>query len=151
MGTLLSDIFDTRSIKFNLEDKTKEEVFDELAEAIKKVHPECDHKSMLASLWERENKLNTGIISGVAIPHASYGGINNIAGAIGISQTGIDYGAFDNSPVYVVFMLVIGEKATENHLRALNQLFMLAQSEGISIIRNAHNTQTVKDILLQIW
>jgi mannitol/fructose-specific phosphotransferase system IIA component (Ntr-type) len=31
---------------------------------------------MLASLWERENKLSTGIGSGIAIPHAAYEGID---------------------------------------------------------------------------
>jgi len=147
MGIILSDVFNPLSIRLNLGGKTKEEVFIELAEAIMSDHPECDRASMLASLWERENKLNTGIVSGVAIPHTLYGGINNIAGAIGISQTGIEYGAPDHKPVYVVFMLVISDKATENHLRVLNQLFMLAQSEAIAIIRKAQNTTTVKDIL----
>jgi mannitol/fructose-specific phosphotransferase system IIA component (Ntr-type) len=147
MGSLLSEVFDPQSIKFNLEGKTKEAVFIELAEAISALHPECDRALMLASIWERENKLNTGIISGVAIPHALCGGINNIAGAIGISQTGIDYGALDNGPVYIVFMLAISDKATENHLHILNQLFALTQSEAIAIIRKTQNTQTVKDIL----
>jgi len=147
MGILLSEVFDPRSIRLNLEGKTKEEIFIELAEAISAVHPECDRASMLASLWERENKLNTGIVPGVAIPHTIYGGINNIAGAIGTSQTGIDYGAPDHKPVHVVFMLAISDKATENHLHILNQLFVLAQSEAIAIIRKAQNEQTVMDIL----
>ena len=147
MGILLSEVFDPQSILLNLEGKTKEGIFTELSEAICAAHPECDRASMLASLWERENKLSTGIVSGVAIPHSIYGGINNIAGAIGISKTGIDYGALDNEPVYVVFMLVISDKATESHLRILNQIFALSQSEAITIIRNAQNTDVVKDIL----
>jgi mannitol/fructose-specific phosphotransferase system IIA component (Ntr-type) len=147
MRILLSEVFDPRSIRLNLEGKTKEEVFIELAEAITALHPECDRASMLAALWERENKLTTGIVPGVAFPHASCGGINNIAGAIGVSQAGIDYGALDNKPVYVVFMLAISDKTTENHLRILNQLFLLAQSEAIEIIKKAQNVNTVKDIL----
>ena len=147
MRILLNEVFDPRSIRLNLEAKTKEEIFIELAEAITAVHPECDRASLLASLWERENKLSTGVVSGVAIPHTIYGGINNIAGAIGISQTGIDYGAPDHKPVHVVFMLAINDKATENHLRFLNQIFTLAQSEAITIIREAKNTETVINIL----
>ncbi len=147
MRILLNEVFDPRAIKLNLEGKTKEDIFIELAEAIRAVHPECERASMLASLWERENKLSTGIGSGVAIPHTTYGGINNIAGAIGVSKTGIEYGTIDHKPVNVVFMLVISDKATENHLRILNQLFTLAQSEAIAIIREAKNTQIVKDIL----
>jgi mannitol/fructose-specific phosphotransferase system IIA component (Ntr-type) len=44
-------------------------------------------------------------------------------------------------------MLLISDKAAENHLRILNQLFLLAQSEAITVIRNAQNIETVKDIL----
>jgi len=149
MRILLSEVFNPRAIILNLESKTKDGIFIELAEAISAVHPECDRASMLAALWERENKLSTGIGSGVAIPHTTYGGISNIAGAIGISQTGIEYAALDHQPVNVVFMLVINDKATENHLRILNQLFTLAQSDKIGIIRNAQNTQTVNDILFR--
>jgi len=151
MGIFLSDVFDPRSIKLSLEGKTKEDIFVELAEAITIVHPECDRASMLASMWERENKLNTAIVSGVAIPHALYGGINDIVGAIGISQAGIDYGASDQKPVYVVFMLAISGNKTENHLRILNQLFALSQSEAISIIRKAQKTQVVTDILSRLY
>jgi mannitol/fructose-specific phosphotransferase system IIA component (Ntr-type) len=147
MRILLSEVFDPQAMILNLESKTKDETFIELAEAIIAIHPECDRASMLAALWERENKLSTGIGFGVAIPHTTYGGINNMAGAIGVSQTGIEYGALDQKPVNVVFMLVINDKATENHLRILNQLFTLAQSEAIGIIRKAQNTQTINDIL----
>ena len=147
MKTLLSDIFDSRSIKINLEGKTKEAVFIELADAITKAHPECDRDSMLASLWEREHKLSTGITSGVAIPHAFCGKIDSIAGAIGVSQTGIEYDALDNKPVYVVFMLVIGESERENHLCILNQVAMLAQSEALALIKKAQNTQAIQAIL----
>ncbi|MDR2729956.1 MAG: PTS sugar transporter subunit IIA, partial [Treponema sp.] len=91
MEIFLNEIFESRSIILNLEGKTKEEVFSELTKAITAAHPECNESSMLASLWERENKLSTGIGSGIAIPHATYEGIDKIAGAIGISQTGIEY------------------------------------------------------------
>jgi mannitol/fructose-specific phosphotransferase system IIA component (Ntr-type) len=36
----LHDIFDPRSIKLNLEGKTKEDVFMELIEAVRVVHPD---------------------------------------------------------------------------------------------------------------
>ncbi|MDR0441875.1 MAG: PTS sugar transporter subunit IIA [Treponema sp.] len=147
MGISLSEIFDSRSIRLNLESKTKEAVFDELTEAITAVHPECDRSSMIASLWERENKLSTGIASGVAIPHSFCNGMTDIVGAIGVSQSGIDYNALDNKPVYVVFMLIIGGQAHESHLHILNQLFALAQSEGLASIKKAKNAQTVTDIL----
>ena len=149
MGILLSDIFDVRAIKLNLEGATKEMAFNELSDAITTIHPECDQTVMLAALWERENKLNTGITPGIAIPHAICKGINSIAGAIGVSHTGIEYGAPDNKPVYVVFMLAMNEPARENHLRVLNQISRLVQSQMIMSIKSADTVQEVHDILYQ--
>ena len=146
----LSDIFDSGSIKLNLEAKTKEAVFSELVNAIAVSHPDFDCASMLASLWERENKLSTGIASGVAIPHAFCRGIDNIVGAIGVSKAGIEYGALDSKPVYVVFMLAIGAPASENHLHILNKIFSIAQSEALLLIRKAQDAQAVQAILSRI-
>jgi nitrogen PTS system EIIA component len=150
MGIYLNEIFEPRSIILNLDGKTKEEVFNELVKAIADVHSEYDYSSMLASLWERENKLSTGIGSGIAIPHAFYEGVNKITGAIGISQTGIEYNALDQKAVNIVFMLIIGRQANENHLYVLNQLSTLAKSEAFAMIIKAQNKETVMDILSRI-
>jgi mannitol/fructose-specific phosphotransferase system IIA component (Ntr-type) len=105
---------------------------------------------MLASLWKRENKLSTGIGSGIAIPHATYEGIDKITGAIGISQTGIEYNALDQKAVNIVFMLIIGGQAHENHLNVLNKLIALAQSEAPEMMKKAQNKEAVMDILSHI-
>jgi mannitol/fructose-specific phosphotransferase system IIA component (Ntr-type) len=147
MRPSLNKIFDSRSIILDLKAATKEAAFIELADAIITAHPECDRTSMLAALWEREEKLSTGIASGVALPHAFYNDIEDMAGAIGISKTGIEYGALDQKPVHVIFMLITGIEATEDHLRVINKLFFLAQSKDIETIMRTENIQTIKDIL----
>jgi mannitol/fructose-specific phosphotransferase system IIA component (Ntr-type) len=146
----LCDIFDLRSIKMNLEAKTKDAVFMELIEAIRAVHPEYDHDEMFAALQTRENKMNTGIISGVALPHGYCRNLAALSGSIGISQSGIEYNALDNKPVYVVFMLVMDERARENHLRVLNQISLLVKSEALPLIKAAKNPREIHDILSRI-
>ena len=147
MRPSLSKIFDSRSIILDLKATTKEAALIELADAITTAHPECDRTSILAALWEREKKLSTGIASGVAFPHAFYDNIDDMAGAIGVSKAGIEYDALDHKPVYVIFMLLTGAEATDDHLQVINKLFSLAQSEDIELIIQAENIQTVKDIL----
>jgi mannitol/fructose-specific phosphotransferase system IIA component (Ntr-type) len=99
---------------------------------------------------KREEKMSTGIGNGVAITHGSYRGINGMAGAIGISHSGIDYNALDNKPVHVIFLLFICQSIHEKHVRVFNQLFNLAQSEIISAIKNAKNTQDVLAVLSRL-
>jgi mannitol/fructose-specific phosphotransferase system IIA component (Ntr-type) len=143
----LSDIFVQPSIKLNLESSTKEAAFIELIELIMAVHPECDRNEMFAAINNRENKMNTSICSGAAVPHGYCQSINGVAGAIGISKAGIDYDSFDHKPVHVIFMLVMSNVSQENHLSVLNQIFKLANSEAFTLIRGARDTREVHTIL----
>ena len=146
MENLLSGIFDVRSIKLNLDCNTKETALVELIDAIADLYPDCDRDEMLAAIMEREEKMSTGIGNGVAIPHIVCRGIKNMAGAIGVSQKGIDFQALDDKPVYVIFLLAASEHTTENHLRVLNYILKLAQSEAFPAIRNAKNTKDIQSI-----
>jgi len=147
MEISLGDIFTSDTILMDIASTTKEDVFSELADAIKAVHPESDKKVILAALWEREKKLSTGITSGVAIPHAICSGIGTTAGALGISRAGIEYDALDKKPVHVIFMLVMSEGAKENHLHILDQIFSLVRTDALTLINNAKNAQEVHAIL----
>ncbi|MDR0475478.1 MAG: PTS sugar transporter subunit IIA [Treponema sp.] len=141
MGILLSDVFNSQSIKLNLNGRTKETVFDELIEIISSLHPEYDRSAMLTAIWKRESKMNTGIEDGIAIPHAVFPGLVKTAGAIGISRAGIDYGSPDNKPVNVIFMLLMGEPVTDSHLSIMRQISRFAKSEVLSEMINSVNTE----------
>ncbi|MCL2600020.1 MAG: PTS sugar transporter subunit IIA [Treponema sp.] len=151
MGILLSDIFDPRSIKLNLEGTDKEAVFAELVGLAAALRPEFRHADVLAAIVERENRMSTGIAPGLAIPHAFYERAGGITGAIGISRSGIRYDAMDGKPVYAVFMLITGKDAREDHLQVLNRICTMAQSEGIASIRGAKTPDDVLALLSRFW
>jgi mannitol/fructose-specific phosphotransferase system IIA component (Ntr-type) len=146
----LSDVFDKRSIRPNLEGKTKEDVFKELIEAITVIYPELDRNMSLQAIQDRENKLNTSVAPGVAVPHGYYPGTEGIFGALGFSKTGIDYGAFDNQPVHWVFLIILGEASREKHLRILNRVTTLINSEGLNFLRKAGSREEIHDILSHV-
>ena len=147
MENLLSRVFDLRAINLDLDNKTKEKAFVELIDSIADFHPECNRSELFTAIREREEKMNTGIGNGVAIPHISYRGIGKITGAIGISRHGIDYGAMDNIPVQVIFLLITGDHPEENHLLVMNHILKLIQSEAFLLIKNAKNAQDIHAIL----
>ena len=147
MGRLLSEIFDSQTIKLNIEAKTKELAFAELIDAIAGLYPECDRDELFKAIMEREDKIDSKFANGVAIPHAHYNGIGKMVGAIGISKQGIDYGTLDKKPVHIVFLLVISKQVNENHLYILNQLLRVAQSEEVVSLKNAKNTEEIHEIL----
>jgi mannitol/fructose-specific phosphotransferase system IIA component (Ntr-type) len=141
----LSDIFGWELIKLDPESKTKDEVFEKLIETIAEPHPEYDRQEMLNAVISRENRMNTAILPGVAIPHGYYRAINGIAGAIGFSQTGIEYGSPE--PVYSIFMLLMDESSRERHLRVLSRLLDLINSESFGVIQAAKSPREVYDVL----
>ena len=148
---VLRDIFSEQAILLHLAGSDKEAVFTELIEALTAVHPEFDRDELRAIIDERERKMSTGVGGGAAIPHGYYQKTACAAGAIGVSQTGIDYGALDDQPVYIVFMTITGGASRENHLRILNQISALINSEALNLIRTAKNIREVLDILSRFY
>jgi mannitol/fructose-specific phosphotransferase system IIA component (Ntr-type) len=144
---LLSEIFNERSIKLNLDADTKETVFMELVETMADVYPELNKTEMLSAIQDRERKMSTAVASGVAVPHGYYPGTNRLFGAIGISKNGIKYNDLDNEPIHFVFLLVMGESAREEHLRTLNRILSLIHSGALASMRMAKDAREVNDIL----
>ena len=66
---ILDQVFSPESVILNLESSDKEELFEELLESIVAVQPEIDRAQALSALRERESKMSTGIMHGIAVPH----------------------------------------------------------------------------------
>jgi mannitol/fructose-specific phosphotransferase system IIA component (Ntr-type) len=141
----LSDIFGRDLIKLELESKTRDEVFEELIEAITGLYPEYDRQEMLKAVITRENRMNTVVLPGIAVPHGYCNGIDGITGARGFSRGGIEYGGLE--PVYSVFMLLMDELSRERHLRVLSRLLDLFNSESFAVIQAAGSPQEVYEVL----
>ncbi|MDR2194035.1 MAG: PTS sugar transporter subunit IIA [Treponema sp.] len=144
---LLCEVFDERLIKLDLENKTKETVFTELIDAVATVHPELDREVMFTAITARENKMNTSVVSGVAVPHGYYPGTGVVVGAIGISGAGIEYDALDHKPVHCIFLIVMGETSREKHVRVLSRILSLIQSGALSYLRSANSPEEVHTLL----
>jgi mannitol/fructose-specific phosphotransferase system IIA component (Ntr-type) len=147
---LLNDVFAKQAINIHLESKTKDEAFKELIETIAGIHDEFDRDAMLAAVRDRENKMSTSIAPGVAIPHGYYPGTGSIFGALGVSESGIDYNAPDQKPVHCIFLIIMGEASREKHLRVLTRIMSLVNSGGLSLLRKAQSPEEIYNILSRI-
>ena len=146
----LKQIFSPSSIILNLESTDKDELFEEMVEAVHTFKPEINREEALTSIRERESKMSTGIMHDVAVPHGSCSSIDGVVGAIGISRKGIDYDALDKAPVHFVFMLLSNVEETEKHLSALKLLASVLQSpEFIKEIFVKETPQDVYNVLCE--
>lgn len=124
---MLSDIFPVSNIVLNLESEDKDEAFEELIEVLVSEQPNINRSEALNALQIRESKMSTGIMPGIAVPHAISTTVKGVVGAIGVSKTGIDYGSLDDKPVHVIFMLLFAPDETERHLQIMKQFAGLLQ------------------------
>jgi PTS system fructose-specific IIC component/PTS system nitrogen regulatory IIA component len=144
---LLSEIFDARHIKLELESETKDEAFEELIETLLALHPELNRQEVREAILMRENKMNTAIIPGIAVPHGCCPALNGIVGVIGISRAGIAYDTEDRQPVHCIFMVLMGASCREKHLRVLSHLLNLLNPQVFSEIMAAQSVQEIHNIL----
>jgi PTS system nitrogen regulatory IIA component len=82
------------------------------------------------SLFARERLGSTGLGQTVAIPHGRIKGLKEAVGAFVRLATPVPFDAPDGKPVSLVFVLLVPEHATEQHLHILSELAqMLSDSE----------------------
>lgn len=124
---LLGEVFPKDTIVLNVTSTEKDELFEELLEAIHSHHPCFDKNEALSVLNERESKMTTGIMHSVGIPHALIPSMKSSVGAIGICQNGMDYDSLDKAPVYVVFMIIGSADDPTHHIQILKELASVLQ------------------------
>ena len=86
---------------------------------------------ILAALQQREDKISTGIGSGVAIPHAFSDRADKVVAVFGRSVAGIDFESLDNSPVHYIVLFLVPKKEYHLHLRTLAAIAKLFTNREI--------------------
>lgn len=74
------------------------------------------------SLFARERLGSTGLGQGVAIPHGRIKRLREPVGAFIRLRAPLPFDAPDGAPVGVLFVLLVPEQATEEHLQILSEL-----------------------------
>ena len=105
----------------------------------------CSVKDVFRALSEREQIGCTGIGGGVAIPHIRMEGINKVTGIFVTLREAIDFDAYDEEPVDLVYLLLAPKENVDNgHLQALSRVSrMLRDDEFCQKMReiNAYSDQ----------
>ena len=120
----IKDFLSKDCIKLNMEKVKKIEHIREMVEILV-----ADEKisqkhvdEITKKLMEREKLGSTGIGQGIAIPHIKTPHVSATTGALGISAKGVDFDSLDGEPVYISFLLLTPENATNEHLLAISEI-----------------------------
>jgi len=81
---------------------------------------EQDKEEVIASLYQREETMSTGIGFSVAIPHASLNAIDHVIVAFARSQEGIEFESLDAKPVHFIVLFLVPSNEFQVHLKTLS-------------------------------
>jgi len=110
---------------------TKQEVIQELADALLQRFPRLERTSLIRVVEEREELGSTSIGAGIAIPHGKLNGLCQMALCVGRSAQGVDFESFDGGLVYYVFLLLAPDIRGTLHLRMLAAMARLLKNDAL--------------------
>lgn len=125
----LIDILSPRSIIVGLKGETKEEIIEELVDALAVGDVVKDRDKVLQAVLEREKIMSTGIGDGIAIPHGKSDAVVRLAAALGTKKRGVDFETLDGEPAYVFFLLVSPANVSGPHIKALARISRLLKND----------------------
>ena len=100
------------------------------------------------SLFAREKLGSTGLGQGIAIPHGRIKGLKHASGAFLRLVNPVPFDSPDGRPVNLLFVLLVPEQATEEHLQILSEL---AQRFAERSFREALQTATTADEIVNLF
>ncbi len=127
----LTELLDESAVLVNLKATQKQEVIEELAEALTASGKISDNREVLQAVLEREKIMSTGIGKGVAIPHGKCKAVDQLVGVLGIKKEGVDFQSLDEQPVYLFFLLVSPLNVSGPHIRALAHISRLLRHDSL--------------------
>ncbi len=119
--THLSQLLARDNIVLDLDASSKKRVFEQ-AGLLFENHQGIARSTVFDSLFAREKLGSTGLGRGIAIPHGRIKGLKNACGAFLRLNSPVPFDAPDGKPVNLLFVSLVPEQATEQHLQILSEL-----------------------------
>jgi len=117
----IAELLPAGNILLDLDAGSKARLFDAIGALFETNHG-LSRRTVIDSLLAREKLGSTGLGQGIAIPHGRIRGLAQARGAFVRLNAPIPFDAPDGKPVALVFVLLVPEKATEQHLQLLSEL-----------------------------
>jgi PTS system nitrogen regulatory IIA component len=143
----LNQLLATENIVLDLDASSKKRVFEQ-AGLLFENNLGIARSAVFESLFAREKLGSTGLGRGIAIPHGRIKGLKAACGAFLRLSTPVPFDSPDGQPVSLLFVLLVPEQATEQHLQILSEL---AERFSDQTCRSALNTANDPETVRQLF
>ena len=117
----IASLLPAANILLDVDAASKARLFEAVGALLEANH-RLPHDIVVDSLLAREKLGSTGLGQGIAIPHGRIKGLAEAQGAFVRLKHPIPFDAPDAKPVAQIFVLLVPEHATEQHLQLLSEL-----------------------------
>jgi len=108
---------------------------DQLLDAVLQLvehHPAVkDYQAVRDAVLTRERTMSTGVGKGLALPHAKTSAVTSTVAALVLTAEPVEFGALDNEPVRMVFLLVGTPDAKSRHVKILSRVSRLMNRDAL--------------------
>ena len=119
--SLIGKILPQQNVLADVDVSSKKRLFEQVGLMVENSHG-IARSDIFDSLFAREKLGSTGLGQGIAIPHGRIKGLKQAAGAFIRLPAPIPFDSPDGRPVNLLFVLLVPEQATEQHLQILSEL-----------------------------
>lgn len=121
----IHDLLTPDTVQVELPGTSKEEVLRNLIELLEDHPAVIDIEQVRNAILERETMMSTGVGKELALPHAKTSAVRESVAAFAVTREPVDFGAIDNAPVRLIFLLVGTEVAKSEHIKILSRVSRL--------------------------
>ncbi len=129
---------------------SKKAVLDQLIDSIA-LKTGNDKMTISAAVYDRENKISTGIGFGIAVPHGRIKGWGKTTLAVLNAKKDVWYEALDGEPVHLIFMFISDADNPFEHVNILAKLsYIVSEANNMTRLRGAPTTGELYSSLLEM-
>ena len=146
--SLIGEILPLSHIVLDLEVSSKKRVFEQ-AGLLLENEAGLARADVFDCLFARVQLGTTGLGQGVAIPHGRHASVKKAVGAFIRTQEPVAFDAPDGKPVSLIFVLLVPENATGEHLEVLSKLAGRFSQKAVREALMSADAQEVRRILTE--
>jgi PTS system nitrogen regulatory IIA component len=150
MSSSISQILTPERTQLGAQCTSKKRVIEHISSFLADKIEDSQSDEIYERLIAREKLGSTGIGEGIAIPHSRLQECDNTLGALFVLEQPVDFDSIDRQPVDIVFVLLVPEEATEQHLQTLSMLAQKFNDEDFrSQLRQATSSEDLYNRVTQ--
>ncbi len=147
--SLIGNILPVSHIVLDLEVSSKKRLFEQVGLLLEN-EIGLARSDVFDSLFAREKLGTTGLGQGVAIPHGRHASVKQAVGVFVRTSEPVSFESPDGKPVSLVFVLMVPENATGQHLEVLSKLAGKFSSKAVrEALMAASDPQEVHRLLIE--